>query len=75
VRGRTIIDLTGQRFGGLVVRQFSRREAGKTWWLCDCTFCGDWALVDGGKLKGGQISCGCQRGKREQGNCNQKGAA
>jgi hypothetical protein len=55
-------DLTGQRFGKLVVVSM----AGKTkyWdrkWLCKCD-CGGDALVLGGNLKRGHTtSCGCSR--------------
>ena len=58
-----VIDLTGQRFGKLVVnRKTNNPYPGNrhTYWLCDCD-CGQTeVLVDGENLKSGKISsCGC----------------
>ena len=59
-----IIDLTGQRFGKLlVVKQLPRErdENGKLKpirWLCRCD-CGNTCEVVGENLRGGKRSCGC----------------
>ena len=58
-----VVDLTGQRFGKLVVnRKTNNPYPGNrhTYWLCDCD-CGKTdVLVDGENLKSGKISsCGC----------------
>lgn len=58
------IDLTGQRFGKLVVIQQlprERDENGKLLrrkWLCQCD-CGNTCETDGANLRGGKSSCGC----------------
>lgn len=67
------IDLTGQRFGKLVVL----REDGKKWdkvaWLCQCD-CGKLHTTDGGSLRRGFVrSCGCTCGRRGlTKNCHHK---
>lgn len=55
-----LIDLTGQRFGRLVVlgRDFSKKYT-KPHWLCQCD-CGNQTIVYGYSLKSGATqSCGC----------------
>lgn len=56
------IDLTGQRFGRLVVSEIAQRTHQKhygTMWLCQCD-CGNSAVVSANNLKlGRQRSCGC----------------
>ena len=55
-----VVDLTGRRFGRLVVqsRQGSSRDQ-KARWLCLCD-CGNASLVAGGTLtRGNTMSCGC----------------
>ncbi|MGH3630863.1 MAG: hypothetical protein ACRDRL_25900 [Sciscionella sp.] len=53
------IDLTGRRFGKLVVSHYSGTEAGKAKWLCDCD-CGQEAVVKAAcLLRGHTKSCGC----------------
>ena len=55
------IDLTGQRFGHLLVTDFSHTSpAGVRYWVCQCD-CGTIKAVSGKNLKSGQISCGCVR--------------
>ena len=57
------IDLTGKRFGKLIVRGFSHTgKYGKAWWVCDCD-CGIKDLIVlGESLKQGRTtSCGCYR--------------
>lgn len=52
------IDLTGQRFGKLVVDQY----LGKSTWQCTCD-CGRKSTVNGQRLREGQKSCGCAIGE------------
>jgi len=56
------IDLTGKRFGRLVVLEESdRRDWGHVVWKCRCD-CGKISIVDGGFLRRGMTkSCGCGR--------------
>lgn len=57
-----LIDLTGQRFGRLiVVKEAGRDNQGKALWLCKCD-CGNSCIVRGEKLRCGETkSCGCYR--------------
>lgn len=57
-----LIDLTGQRFGRLVVlKENGRSERGHVLWLCQCD-CGNQCTALGYKLRIGEIqSCGCYR--------------
>lgn len=54
------IDLTGQRFGKLVVlHRVNRGNTSKTEWLCKCD-CGNESIVRSSNLRDGHIrSCGC----------------
>lgn len=57
--GRTAEDLTGQRFGRIVVesRDFSNKKA--AFWICKCD-CGNSATVQSTHLRNGSTkSCGC----------------
>lgn len=58
-------DLTGRRFGRLVViEETGERQDGSVVWLCVCD-CGASAKVNASRLMGGLVkSCGCARGKR-----------
>jgi len=61
--GRPVIDLTGQRFGRLLVVSQVPRESAKaiTYWNCLCD-CGTPCVVRSGDLRkkrGGTRSCGC----------------
>ena len=59
--GRKIIDLTGRKFGKLMVikRNYPNRQNGHLMWLCKCE-CGKEKIVSGWYLKSGHIkSCGC----------------
>jgi len=62
--GNTYIDLTGQRFGSLVVLEdVSRNNSGGVRWKCQCD-CGNITIVSSGNLRDGTtFGCGCQRGK------------
>lgn len=52
-------DLTGQRFGRLVVTGFSCYRHSRKYWFCKCD-CGNVHVVEGGHLKSGHTkSCGC----------------
>ena len=54
-----LIDLTGQRFGRLVVVEMAERKKGKTYWRCRCD-CGEIKDVRGACLRKGRAkSCGC----------------
>ena len=56
-----LIDLTGQRFGRLVVlkRGIATDGRGEAFWLCQCD-CGNITTVSGYKLRSGHTrSCGC----------------
>ncbi len=54
-----LIDLTGERFGKLVVLGRADSKTRRTMWLCKCD-CGRESTIDGGNLKAGrQSSCGC----------------
>lgn len=62
------IDLTGQRFGKLVViKESSERKSGRVCWECQCD-CGNTIVVKGLSLKNGDTkSCGCLRAGDEVG--------
>ena len=64
MRGKRI-DLTGQRFGRLVVLEFAgKSKNGHSKWLCKCD-CGNEATVRYEALKRGDtISCGCYMAER-----------
>ena len=60
------IDLTGQRFGRLVVLEYSDTVNGSARWRCRCD-CGKETVVYGGNLRHGYTqSCGCYRHEREK---------
>ena len=57
------LDLTGQRFGRLVVirKSVERANAGEVLWECKCD-CGEFSVVKSGNLRSGSTkSCGCLR--------------
>lgn len=57
--GRPLIDLSGQRFGRLVVTNRGRAGQGQSYWWCDCE-CGNRKEVAASSLKAGHArSCGC----------------
>lgn len=57
--GRKLIDLTGNRFGRLVVVERGRHGRGYSYWLCQCD-CGIEKEVSASSLKNGNTkSCGC----------------
>ena len=59
------IDLTGQRFGRLIViREYGRAKDGTVLWLCKCE-CGAEIVVRGGNLRSEHTqSCGCIQRER-----------
>lgn len=60
--GAHVLDLTGQRFGRLVVlERYGSGPNGSALWLCQCD-CGNLSIVLGSQLRGGRTkSCGCLR--------------
>lgn len=58
------IDLSGQKFGKLVVQSIdAERRSGKTYWICLCE-CGSRCVVRVDHLKSGcVVSCGCHRAR------------
>lgn len=64
-----LIDLTGQRFGRLVVIKREPTVNRHTIWLCECD-CGKFVSVDAGNLRSNHTtSCGCfQREATSQSN-------
>lgn len=51
-------DMTGQRFGMLVVLSRAGSTSGKARWFCVCD-CGNEVTISGDPLRRGQHSCGC----------------
>jgi len=61
---RAVIDLTGQRFGRLLVIERAPNQGRKTRWLCLCD-CGAYTQVQSFNLINGLTrSCGCYRRDR-----------
>lgn len=61
--GGAVRDLTGQRFGKLIVIHRASRAAGEqqAHWICKCD-CGNTTRTRGNLLTGGNVaSCGCLR--------------
>ena len=55
------IDLTGQRFGRLLVLEERGRKRKEIAWLCQCD-CGNAVVIGGWNLRNGKsVSCGCKR--------------
>lgn len=56
-----LIDLTGQRFGRLVVIERAESRGEQTYWLCQCD-CGNILTIKASNLRRGETqSCGCLR--------------
>lgn len=52
-------DLTGRRFGRLMVREYAGCREGRSFWRCDCQ-CGSEAVIYSYSLtRGASVSCGC----------------
>lgn len=57
--GKKAKDLTGVRFGKLLVVKRQGSQSGSILWLCKCD-CGNFNVVNGGNLRSGRVvSCGC----------------
>lgn len=58
-------DLSGQRFGNLVVKSFSHRDENyRNWWLCRCD-CGNEKIMLSHSFKRGITkTCGCRLSNR-----------
>lgn len=71
-RGKKVIDITGRRFGRLVVlQQAEQSQSGDIRWLCQCD-CGKITTVRGSCLRSGHTqSCGCYQRERT-GNANRR---
>lgn len=55
------LDLTGQRFGRLVVVSYAYSKSGKAYWNCQCD-CGNASIVNTTSLRSGNTtSCGCKK--------------
>lgn len=62
----SIRDLTGKRFGKLIVISFDHSNK-YAYWLCECD-CGNEKVIRGSNLTEGLVkSCGCLRGKKWKG--------
>lgn len=61
-----MVDLTGKRYGRLVVAEFDRLQNHKTYWKCTCD-CGLSVIATGNNLRSGNTaSCGCLRREKTQ---------
>ena len=69
--GKPSVDLTGQRFGELVVIGFAGRQRSNQTWRCKCA-CGSETVKLGYNLKNGHTaSCGCRAMRwRKSGDMN-----
>jgi hypothetical protein len=68
------IDLTGQKFGRLIViKRVENNNSNRPRWLCKC-ICGKYTIVDSNHLKSNHTkSCGClQKEMRVLANINNK---
>ena len=53
------INLTGQKFGRLMIKELAFVKRGRSYWLCKC-ICGKEIIVPGNHIKSGNTkSCGC----------------
>lgn len=71
---RAVIDLTGKRFGRLLVLRRDTYTDDQAYWVCQCD-CGTITSVMGGSLRNGLTrSCGCLRAEKaaETGRRNRK---
>lgn len=65
-KGRNPIDLSGKRFGRLIVQELHHHEYGRYFWLCLCD-CGNTHICRTTLLTQGKIkSCGCLRRDNKQ---------
>lgn len=69
----SLIDITGSRFGKLVVLKREGRVCKKTTWLCQCD-CGATTVATGLNLKVGNTkSCGCLNSEGVHGSARRSG--
>lgn len=67
------IDLTGKRFGRLIVIKESEKTYGQVMWLCKCD-CGKTKSINGNSLRRGiSTSCGCYRLEQSNVACHKHG--
>lgn len=56
---KRFVDLSGKRYGKLLVRYYVGKRGGQPYWLCQCD-CGQYTVVYAGSLRRGATnSCGC----------------
>ena len=68
---KNVKDLTGKRFGRLVVIGLQPSETRKTYWICQCD-CGNIKVVRSDSLQCGSIrSCGCLKKEQDEKNLSQ----
>ena len=68
IKNSLVKDLTGQRFGTLVVVNFQPNDKRGAYWLCQCD-CGNITIARGSSLTQGRTtSCKCVRNDRFKGN-------
>ena len=63
--GKVYIDRTGERYGKLIIIQFSHHDKrGNAYWLCSCD-CGRTKIIRGSDIGIRTNSCGmcCRRGR------------
>lgn len=67
LKGRKLIDITGNKYGKLTVIELDgKHEDGFYYWKCQCD-CGKKIIVRGNNLKSGDSqSCGCTKSKGEE---------
>ena len=68
---KNVKDLTGKRFGRLVVIGLQPSETRKTYWICQCD-CGNIKVIRSDSLQCGSIrSCGCLKKEQDEKNLSQ----
>jgi hypothetical protein len=65
------VNLSGLRFGSLVVLNRSGSLRGSASWLCQCD-CGVVVVVNNRSLRGRKVSCGCKRIASYERGCSYK---
>jgi hypothetical protein len=72
LRPNRIKDISGNRYGKLVVIKRDVKKSKPTYWLCKCD-CGTIKSIRGSHLKAGKISsCGCSQYQNIHGKCNSR---
>ena len=70
-RGSIKEDLTGQRFGRLLVKRPAENQRGRTCWVCRCDCGNDLGVSEAGLIHGNYKSCGCLKAEIRQNIKNQ----